>query len=46
MDFLLNGRVVQTDGFPAHTTLLEYLRAPVLTGAKEGCAEGNAVPAR
>jgi len=41
MDFLLNGRIARTEGFSAHTTLLEYLRASGLTGAKEGCAEGE-----
>jgi xanthine dehydrogenase small subunit len=41
MDFLLNGRIVRTDDIPAHTTLLDYLRGSGLTGAKEGCAEGE-----
>src|SRR5262245_16369450 len=41
MDILLNGRAVQANGFPAHTTLLDYLRNAGLTGAKEGCAEGE-----
>jgi xanthine dehydrogenase small subunit len=41
MDFQLNGRTVVTDGFLAQSTLLDYLRATGLTGAKEGCAEGE-----
>jgi len=40
-DFLLNGRAVSVQGANVHATLLDYLRAQGLTGAKEGCAEGE-----
>jgi xanthine dehydrogenase small subunit len=38
--FVLNGAAVRVTA-PAHTTLLDCLRDRGLTGAKEGCAEGE-----
>lgn len=40
-EFVLNGRVVRVAESSADTTLLDFLRAQGLTGAKEGCAEGE-----
>jgi xanthine dehydrogenase small subunit len=40
-EFLLNGRSVSIGSAPTHTTLLDFIRAHGLTGAKEGCAEGE-----
>jgi xanthine dehydrogenase small subunit len=40
MEFQLNGRPVRAEG-DSQTTLLDILRARGLTGAKEGCAEGE-----
>ena len=39
--FQLNGREVSTSIGTPRETLLDYLRAEGLTGAKEGCAEGE-----
>ena len=40
VEFHLNGIRVQAQG-DLHTTLLDFLRSHGLTGAKEGCAEGE-----
>ena len=39
--FLLNNRRVSIEDAGVQTTLLDYIRAQGLTGAKEGCAEGE-----
>src|ERR1051325_5327227 len=41
IEFNLNGRRIEIGRCSPNTTLLEYLRANGLTGAKEGCAEGD-----
>jgi xanthine dehydrogenase small subunit len=40
-EILVNGRSVAIAGHDIQTTLLDFLRARGLTGAKEGCAEGE-----
>jgi xanthine dehydrogenase small subunit len=41
ISFLLNGRHVDAGDVAPQTTLLDFIRAQGLTGAKEGCAEGE-----
>jgi xanthine dehydrogenase small subunit len=41
VEFLLNGAMVRVEDPERHVTLLDFIRASGLTGAKEGCAEGE-----
>jgi xanthine dehydrogenase small subunit len=41
LEFVLNGKPIQAGGTAPQTTLLDYIRSRGLTGAKEGCAEGE-----
>ena len=41
VEFQLNGKPVSAAGVSVHSTLLDFLRDRGLTGAKEGCAEGE-----
>ena len=40
-EFLLNGQLVRGEACRPQTTLLDFIRSRGLTGAKEGCAEGE-----
>src|SRR5215469_856041 len=41
LQFLLNGRPISVERPSVQMTLLDFLRERGLTGAKEGCAEGE-----
>jgi xanthine dehydrogenase small subunit len=41
IEFLLNGEFIRVDNPSPQMTLLDFIRARGLTGAKEGCAEGE-----
>src|SRR5882724_13671171 len=41
MEFVLNGQRIRAADSHPQTTLLDFLRDNGLTGAKEGCAEGE-----
>src|SRR5215831_9054973 len=41
VEFILNGRPISAENYSPQTTLLDFLRDQGLTGAKEGCAEGE-----
>jgi xanthine dehydrogenase small subunit len=41
VSFILNGREVHVSDVQSQVTLLDFIRAHGLTGAKEGCAEGE-----
>jgi xanthine dehydrogenase small subunit len=41
IEFVLNGKTVRENGTAPQVTLLDYIRGRGLTGAKEGCAEGE-----
>src|SRR5260221_113599 len=41
LEFVLNGKTVRENDIAPQVTLLDYIRGRGLTGAKEGCAEGE-----